>query len=247
MLEHPALVIAGCIAALVAILFAALYVFELVSRRRWNALARAGRKVGLNPAVRQSSWPEDARANLAIGRRGGSDRTIRNVLRAEPDGIDLLVFDFRYVHADNRPTMGFGFPHSGGRDVYEQTIVLLRVDGASLPRFELRAADTLHAKTACFRGWEDIEIPAELRVGREYLLRGERGEDILAVLPPELGELLGVSEGLSIDAGGGWIAVYRPDVRVEPAQLGDLVDDAVRIANFLRPRSPDAEAAHRTG
>lgn len=226
----------GGFVALLLVGLAALYIGDLFSKRRMNALARTAELLGLSRACRQAHWPEGALENIAMRRRGGSDKVIRNVLRGRLEELDVLVFDYRYVLASNSRNQGIG-PRANARDVYDQTVVLWSINGTSLPRFELRATDYLHAKTGRFENWQDITIPDELGLGRHYLLRGEQEAEVSSLLCDGLAEIAKQREDLCVDAGGEWIAVYRQNDLVAPGQLGDLVKDAAGVVEFLRRRA----------
>jgi len=225
--------IGGGIVALILVVLATIFVCELVGKRRGNALAGAGELLGLSFAAREARWPEISQAEIAMCRRGGSNKAIRNVLKGRIEEREALVFDFRYVLAANCRIGVFSSPPDP-RGVYDQTVVLLRLPGASLPRFELRTGDALHGKTNRSQGWHRVATPEELDLAPDYLCRGEREEEISSLLRAGLAATVLERENLCVDAGGEWVAVYRHDVLVEPEGLRDLVADAAAVAGVLR-------------
>jgi len=228
---HPAVLFVGGIVLLLLVGLLALYIGDAISMRRMRSFVRAGKALGLTRVARQTTWPEDTGRDIALRRRAGSFTDIRNVLRGRAKKRDFLVFDFRYALADRSP-QGLG-PRGAGRAVYDQTVVLLCVEGATLPRFELRSTDYLHEKTGRFRNWLDIVLPEELPLDFSYLLRGEEEQEVLGLLRGGLAEYVGANENLCVDAGGEWTAVYRQNDLVDSKRLDDLVEDAVRVAEIL--------------
>ncbi len=228
---HTALLFVGGIVLLLLIGLLALYVGDVISRRRLRSFARAGKALGLSRVSRQSTWPEETGRDIALRRRAGSFTDIRNVLRGQAKKRYFLVFDFRYAIADTGP-QGLG-PRAGARGVYDQTVVLLRIEGASLPRFELRSTDHMHAKTGRFQDWRDITLPEELPLDSGYLLRGEQEPDVLDLLRAGLAEYIHANEDLCVDAGGEWVAVYRQSDLIEPKRLEAFVEDAMRVVEIL--------------
>ncbi len=194
-------------------------------RRRTEALSQAASQHGLSF--------EGESASLATAESGaihlfniGHHRQSRNVMRGTSGGMDLVLFDYRYVTGSGK-----------SQSTHEQTVAAFRVPGANLPGFELRH-ETMVEKIASVFGYQDIDFPDHAEFSRRYLLRGKDENAVRAAFSPALidffEQLAAGEKWWGVEGAGDSLVVFQPAKRAKPEELTQFIQETTIVASQFR-------------
>ena len=144
-----------------------------------------------------------------------------NVVQGDINGLELLVFDYRYT-----------VDRGKRRWVVWQTAALARLQARAVPAFELRPEQLLH-KLGAFVGQQDIDFSAYPEFSKHYLLRGARTDEVRALFDRDVLRFFAERPSWSVEGGGGWLVMYRSGQRVLPEQLRQFMDDVRHIITLI--------------
>jgi len=160
-------------------------------------------------------------SNFRLCSRGHSKR-FTNLMRGSGDNAGTALFDFAY-------TVG------GGKEkhTFRQTVLSLRVQGRPLPRFCLRP-ERAWDKVEAFFGHKDIEFETHPEFSKAYSLRGEDEYQIRDFFGENLIAFVERERGITMEADGGTILLYRNRKLLKPAEIRAFVEMGSRLAALLK-------------
>ena len=205
--------------------------------RRAEALMGPAARLGFAPVQDPSSVPADVPAFELLNT--GRDRRASNVMRGTVNGLDSVLFDYKYFDVASDRFRGLGY----GRDLFGCTIVCLRESWLSLPVFvmepclgelfeeQVKAGLEKQGQTALqWRlgkvlvnvaihlvgdppGWSFPERP-----DFHYRVRGDDERAVRGVFTPAVFDHFRNRPGYVVEGRAGWLLVTRPShVLQQPA------------------------------
>jgi hypothetical protein len=197
----------------------------------WQRRAREKRREALQQLAAELRWsfsPEGdgalqtSMANFRLCAHGRAKR-FTNCLRGSGDSAGTAIFDFAY-------TIG------GGKEqhTYRQTVLSLKVQGRPLPRFCLRP-EHVWDKVGAFFGHKDIEFETHPEFSKKYSLRGDDEYQIRDFFSERLIEFMGKERGVTMEADGGTIVLYRNKKLLAPEEIQAFIETGSRLSALLRP------------
>lgn len=154
----------------------------------------------------------------------GHGRTVDNLIEGSADGMRARLFDYQY-------TTGSGKNSS----TYSQTVAAFLLTQASLPVFRLRPEGFFH-KLAEALGFKDIDFDGFPEFSENYHLSGADEEAVRRLFNPGVISLLGRDLGWTMEGQGATLLVYKPRVKVAPADFPDFLRRARQAAGAFRLR-----------
>ena len=224
------------ILAAVAVLVALVVVWGVTRERKRDAeMALAGERLGLvyerdgralesEPFTRFSLFQEGRRKrfkNVLTGRVGGTADDESGGNEAIPKGIDVLLFDYRYVTGTHRHHQN-----------HQATVAAFHVVGESLPELSLQPEGLLH-KIGGLLGYQDIDFEEKPGFSWRYLLRGPQEDAIRRLFTPEVLEFFENRPGWCLEAGGDWIIVFKRGSRVQAVELAEFLKESFELCTML--------------
>ena len=152
----------------------------------------------------------------------GHSREARNLMQGEANGVKASVFDYRYKTGSGRYVT-----------IYNQTVVYVQPANLDLPYFSLRP-EGLMAKLGAAFGNEDIDFGQRPEFSREFLLRGEDEPAIRRLFSDRVLTFYEGYPGVSTDAGGDKIFVYRAARQFQPQEIQSYVGLALQVAGLFQ-------------
>jgi len=196
-------------------------------RRRW-ILGNVAAGLGMRYAGHRVAGPREARRRLPLFWYGTRQQA-KNLLRGRIEDLEAFVFDYQY-------TVDFGTISLGERDssrIHAQTVAVFGLSGPTLPDFELRPREDFRRRARVRKGYHEIDFSDAPGFAERYLVRGKDAEAVRAAVTGELFDVLRRREGLCIDAGGRWVAVYRLRRRVRPPEIPEFLEEAFEACTRL--------------
>lgn len=206
-------------AALIAIGF---FVYLRYERRRREEIERLAPELGLSYEKEGRPFPDEETAGLHLFGEGHS-KAWSNLLRGSLDGMQALVFDYRY-------TIGGGKNSS----THRQTAAAFPLS-RPLPAFEMRPETFLHKIGQAF-GYRDMDFDSHPGFSKQYLLRGADENALRSAFHSGILGFFESSPGWSVESNGRWLIVYKGNARAEPAKLREFAQEARRIAGLFAGR-----------
>jgi hypothetical protein len=158
----------------------------------------------------------------------GHSRKFRNVMRGRTEDLDVAVFDYQY-------TTG----HGKNARTWRTTVVCLRAAGLGVPDFRLRPETFWHRVGTALFGYQDIDFDSHPTFSAAFLLKGPDEEAVRAAFTPAVLEHFEQLPGVSVEGSGDTLVYYRPERRVGPDRVRDLMAEGfAALGLFRRPGGP---------
>jgi hypothetical protein len=216
----PPIVIIAIIAVL-TVAGAAVAIGVVHEKRRRAALETVGAGLGLSYQRDGRALLGQMRSHIPLFQRGHSRRA-RNVLSGEIEDLIVHVFDFSYTIRSGK-----------NNRTYRQTVVVFGGTATGMPAFALAPERFGHRIAEKLFGMQDIDFEAYPEFSRRYRLSGADEAAIRARFDASLLEFLERQDRLNLEAGGGWLVVFRQGRRVKPEGIGAFLEEAFTIRNRL--------------
>ena len=202
------------------IIFSGIIVFVVVGylfeRKRSQALEVIASSMGLS-FRKKEKLPQDVKAaRFHLFSQGASN--IQNVMYARVEGIDISLF---------------GYSYAKGRSRYNQTVAVFCSESRTLPNFDLRPEHVFHRIGRVF-GYQDIDFETHPQFSSNYLLRGEDENAIRKIFTYDILAFFSNNTGLSVEARGNRLLVYRHKKRAKPDDIPSFLHEARRIFVLFR-------------
>lgn len=202
---------------LLSVAGAGLLYAHLAEKKRREALIRAAGRLGMSHQDSDPALLDEDFASFHLFSIGYS-RDFSNIMRGEPDGLPLVLFDYRYTV-------------SGGKNstTYRQSVACYRVHGRSFPKFEMCPENVMH-KFASLFGYQDIDFNDHPGFSQKYLLRSSQEGAVRAEFSRERLSALELRPGWNVEGSGEWLIVYKPSRRVTPENFPDFLRETREVA-----------------
>ncbi len=188
-------------------------------KKRTAALLDIATRLGFTFVPKVSNEEAVTLGTFHLFNRGHS-RKGKNLMRGKSGGAAVAILDYQY-------TIG------GGKNshTYSQTVAIYppSPEGGGLPDFTL-GPEHWWDKIGDVFGHHDIDFEASEEFSKHYLLKGPDEQAIRALFGAEALGFFAQSQGWSVEAAGGGLAVYRSSQRAKPEEMQPFVaeTDAVR-------------------
>ena len=196
-------------------------IFGLVfyfDRRRSQKIAAMAQSLGLTFRRKPTEADKALPAGSYLANEGHG-RVVSNVLEAtRSDELDFTLFDYQY-------TVGYGKTSA----TYQQTVTRMQSALFRLPKFILYP-ETIFAKMGKVFGKSDINFPDSPDFSDKFILRGDDETSTRALFTPALRQALEAHGGLTIEAAGDLLFIFRPGRRFKPDELPAKMEQDKRIA-----------------
>jgi len=189
------------------------------------------RMLAMRAVAKQCGWMFFAEAPLTYVRGSenfplfnqGHSKKLLNLMGGEVNGIKLSVFDYEYKTGSGRTV-----------STIRQTVIYLEPANLSLPYFSLRPENLL-TKLGEALGAQDIDFGQRPEFSRMFVLRGLDEPAIRHTFNDRLLTLYEAQNGLSTEAGGNQIFIYRAHHEFAPAEVKTYAGLGLEIVNLLQP------------
>lgn len=137
----------------------------------------------------------------------GVERILENRLQGESDGLPVQVFDVRLASRA-----------AHHRWALVQTVVELSSPVLRLPSFRIEPENVIH-KVQEAMGAQDIDFDSHPHFSDRYLLRGDSEQEIRKAFTPAVLEWFEQHLGLTVEAAGGRLTLFRSGKLLFPEQI----------------------------
>lgn len=201
----------------------------LVAALLFHKAARAGwRARQMRALARRMGWRHEARPSLDIvpdRKRLGlftvrMHQRMRNHLSGAVGEYQVAVFDLEYSTT-----------HDGGAQGSTQTVVHVRSARLDLPAFSLRPERVFH-RAGDRVGGDDIDLTEDPAFSRAYHLRGRPERAVREAFDADVRDVYHRHPGLSTDAQGRDLLVWRRGAMVRAEDVPALVQTALDLARL---------------
>jgi hypothetical protein len=163
----------------------------------------------------------------------GHTKEIKNHLRGEAGGIELNIFDYRYVTG-----------HGKQRQTHSQSVLVARAAGMNLPLFSMRP-ESFWNKIGNLFGLKDIDFESHPKFSRLYLLKGPHEAAIRDLFQPHVLEYFEDHTGLNIE-GLDDLLIYSTFTRLKPQKIRDFMTEGFEILKLFQPAGGESSAPAKT-
>lgn len=160
----------------------------------------------------------------------GHSKYLWNLLRGSAFGLELSIFDYRYITGSGKH-----------QSTWVQSVFCARKPGMNLPVFCLRPESIWH-KIGAWLGASDINFDSHPEFSRKYLLKGPDEAAIRKSFTTSVLNALDPTAGLSIEANGDTMVFYKY-VRLEPAHVSAFMGEGLEMLKLF---APDAMAVENS-
>ena len=205
-------------------------VFVLIIRFIMQKIARK-RMLAMRTVAKQLGWTFFAEAPLTYIHdvenfplfNEGHGKKLLNLMTGEANGIKVSVFDYEYKTG-------------GGKNVtvHRHSVVYLEPANLNLPYFSLGPEGLLTKIGAAF-GYEDIDFGQRPEFSRKFVLRGEDEPAIRRVFNDRLLSFYEGRIGMSTEAGGNQVFLYRTRQEFQPFEVQPNVGLGLELVNLFHP------------
>ncbi|MFL5340445.1 MAG: hypothetical protein ACJ8F7_09860 [Gemmataceae bacterium] len=216
-MDNPLPYIIGGVVALVAVILILSWYME---KKRTEAFAKLAESLNFEFQPLGSAELMRELASFHLFSLGHSKK-IKNLLRGEANGLEVCIFDYRYVVG-----------HGKHQQTHQQSVFLGRADDMDLPRFSMRPESIWH-KIGGLLGYKDIEIDTHPKFSKMYLLKGPDADEIREAFGPEVLEYFEDRPKLNVEGDGGLLLFYRY-TRLKPEQIRDFLAEGFEVLSLFR-------------
>ena len=174
------------------------------------------------PRPALSGMPELQRFELFTQ---GEDRELRNLMRAERDGVRLAVFDYAFTRGG-----------SGSSARWRHTVAHVHDPALRLPAFVLRPENVMHRVGERF--FPDIDLTDAPEFSQAFLLQGMDDGAIRRAFGPEARGVLAGEPKAWAEGEGADLFVWRGAWPADPDACPGLLDAATHLARAFRSGEP---------
>lgn len=153
----------------------------------------------------------------------GHSRKLWNLMRGKSRGVELAVFDFKYVTG--------GGKHS---HTWHHSVIRFQFNEASLPSFSLRPENVFH-KIGEWFGYQDIDFKSRPDFSSRYLVRGREENAIRNLFTDRVLTFYEQQFELSTEGAGDQLLVYRHDRRLPPEGIRSLLEEGFAVLSMFHP------------
>jgi hypothetical protein len=221
---HPAVILILVFGAIIAFVIVVVAVSAAIERKRTEALRKTAEEFGFEFKPEPGVGFLGDLSEFHLFNQGHS-RTFKNLMRGVANGLDVCIFDYRFVVG-----------HGKHQKVWQQSVFAVRCEAMSLPLFSLRPENIWH-KIGTWFGYQDIDFESHPRFSKQYLLRGPDEEAIRAAFTPKALDYFHERSGKSVEGRGDLIVYYRSR-RLAPEQTRSFMEEGFEVLGVFRPPAP---------
>ncbi|MEM7791397.1 MAG: hypothetical protein AAF546_08345 [Verrucomicrobiota bacterium] len=198
------------------------YIGYLQQKKRSESLAKLASELGMDFSPKPQKSDGFGFSGMPLFSRGRS-RRIRNLMSGPMADANGYLFDYQF-------TTGGGKNSS----TYSQTVAVFNIPDQYLPEFSCKPERFFHRLADLF-GQEDINFGDYPNFSKNYRLTGSNEEAVRSIFNSNVIEMLEtrVDNPWSVDAGGNWIAIYRPSKRIPPEQWSEFLLETTTLLNAM--------------
>lgn len=206
---------------IIAVFLCVMGIVMFLDKRRRKAMIALAARHGLSHEDSDPTLLDQGFTSFPLFDQGFS-RDYSNILKGNIDGIPLILFDYKY-------TTGGG-KHSS---TFRQSVACYRLEGRSLAKFDL-SPENIIQKIAAMFGYKDIDFGSNEGFSKSYLLRGPEESQIRSLFSPKTLSYLESHTGWSVEGGGEWVTVFKPNRRITKENFRKFLDDTRGIAGQFK-------------
>ena len=152
----------------------------------------------------------------------GKGRTMVNLMRGAAGGIELDIFDYRYVTGSGRH-----------QQTMSHTVFAARNDAMSLPRFTLRPA-SFWSRVGGLLGYRDIKFDTHPKFSKLYNLKGADETAIREVFQPQVLEYFEEHPKLNVEAADDRL-IYFMASKLAVEKIRDFMGEGFTVLSLFQP------------
>lgn len=208
------------LALAIGLMIAVVLAVRAYERRRSEAMQAVAYRLGLAWAPEIAPVIRERLAGFRLVSQG-TGRKASNVLHGTLHQIAVTLFDYRYSTGAGKSDR-----------THIQTVLLFETDRLHLPAFALRPEHVFH-KLGEALGHQDIDFEAHPEFSAAYLLQGPDEGAIRDTFGEALLGYFARHPGLCVEGAGQQLVYYRSGRRVDPAQLGNFLEEGLDVVDAL--------------
>jgi hypothetical protein len=204
-----------------AVAGAVIYLGRRGRAKRAEEMARVAAELRLAFVPEGDETTMAAHAGLHLFSHGHSKK-VRNLMRGSVHDSSVSIFDYQY-------TVG------GGKNQHRhrQTVISVQMEARNLPAFSMRPENIFH-KLGSMMGYQDIDFESNPVFSKKYLLRGPDEAAVRSAFTSRVLQFFESEPGLSVEADGRTLIVYRHSSSVKPEALREFMETGMRIAGLFK-------------
>ncbi|MEM7454718.1 MAG: hypothetical protein AAF456_10245 [Planctomycetota bacterium] len=212
----PFFVIGGILIAVAA----AIYFAWLYEKKRKEALGGLADQMGLEYKPDGDANVHSAMSVFSLF-NSGRRRKLTNLILGTTDEVSIAIFDYQY-------TTGSG-KH---QHTHKQTVAALSSQVLHCPQFFMRP-EGMFDKIGSALGFQDIDFDSHPTFSKMFVLKGNDEGAIRQFFAPPVLEFFEQRKGISVEAIPGRLVFYRPNKRVKPDEIKDLLSQAYEVFGIM--------------
>lgn len=188
---------------------------------RRRKLAETAESLGLEFLPGGDNQLKRSLSEFPLMSRGRSGR-MKNLMRGASGSITTAMFDYSYrtrsgEESSTRHTCAF----------------LMEREGTRLPQFQLQPEGFFHRLGETL-GMQDIDFDSHPQFSKMFQLKGRDEEEIRRYFQPGLLDLLEGYPGITVEADGSRLLVYRQRRRPSAKAIAEFMQDGLTIGQALQ-------------
>ncbi len=210
-------------AGVVSLVAAAIGVAVWFEQRRTRQIREAAVELGFEVLESLPADTDGYRSRFALF-NSGHGRKVRNVLRRQVEGLQVLLYDYSY-------TTGSG-KHS---HTYHQTVAMFWSQELKLPEFRLSPEGWLSKLTQMF-GTQDIDFDDSPEFSKKFVLAGTIETAIRDFFDAERRTALTTFDGLCVETCSDCVVIWFQNRRIPAGGLRDFFEKSFEVYSILKLR-----------
>ena len=208
------------VAAVVVLVAAVLIISWYMEKKRTEAFARLADSLNFEFLPKGDvALLNDLRTFHLFGL--GHSRLMKNLLRGSAQGLEIGIFDYRYI-------VGYG-KH---QQTFQQSVFVASARDMNLAKFSMRPESFWH-KVSSLLGFKDIVFDSHPGFSKKYLLKGPDETATRELFTPEVLDYFEETRGRNVEGEGDLLIYYRYS-RLKPEQIRDFMGEGFEVLNIFR-------------
>lgn len=192
----------------------------MAEKKRREALEATAEEMGLSYFKDGDQQLLDRLSSFKLFNQGRS-RKMKNLIQGDSGEVHIAIFDYQY-------TVGSGKNQS----TYNQSVATIQSAELVCPDFLMRP-EGFFDKIGGAMGFQDIDFDSHPNFSKLFVLQGSSEENVRAYFTPKLLEFFETKQGITVEANTGVMFFYRPNKRVKPDEIKDLLGQAYEVFGVM--------------
>jgi hypothetical protein len=201
-----------------------LYVSYLFDKKRTEAIQLVANEMGLAFEPKGDNTLLAGLSGFELFKHGHSKR-LKNLIRGATRQTEIALFDYRYTTGGGRH-----------QQIWRQTVVLFRLNQASLPTFTLRP-ESVWDKLGAVLGFKDINFETHPDFSKRYVLKGQDEAAIRRVFNVRVLAFYEAEPNICTEGAGDQLLVYRRAKQIKPEEWRAFLDEAFKVLTVFNSSS----------